>query len=143
MTRPTARKIITELSVLYGVRLHFEKTKDQQGESRFWNNSISINLNQSGISMLSTFFHEIGHIHCFKNGIWKSFHINKTINKMTKDEKRKYLLTALKSERWIDRWAEKEMKNHFPKLKYIYSYPSDVEYKEFTESIKKLLGYEN
>lgn len=142
MTKPIAKKIISELALLYGVRLHYEKTKNQHGEARYWSNSISINLNQSGVSMLSTFFHEIGHVYCFQKGIWKSFHINKPVEELTKNEKRKYISTALKAERWVDKWAEKEMKKHFPRLKYVDSYLSDEDGKVFTESIKRMLNYE-
>jgi hypothetical protein len=142
MTRPVSRKIISELALLYGVRLHFEKTRKQHGEARYWINSISVNLNQSGISMLSTFFHEIGHVYCYQKGIWKSFHINKPLEDLTNSERKKYIATALKAERWVDRWAEKEMKKHFPRLKYMETYLSEENGKNFSDSIKKMLNYE-
>lgn len=140
LTKRITRKIIVELALLYGVRLHFEKTKNQHGEARYWSNSISINLNQSGVSMLSTFFHEIGHVYCFQKGIWKSFHVDKPIEELTEVEKKKYLSTALKAERWVDNWGKREMKKHFPHLQYIDSYLCKDSGNKFTKQIKKELG---
>lgn len=31
-------------------------------------------------------------------------------------------LTLLKAERWVDRWAAREMKKWFPRMKYRYPY---------------------
>jgi hypothetical protein len=134
------RRLLYELALEYDVRLHFTNQDNSiHGSARYWNKSISINAKQSGISMLSTFFHEVGHVHCWKNKIWTSFHVDKPIIHLTASEKRLYMLTALKAERWVDRWAKKEMKKHFPRKHYIESYLSEKSGKEFTQSVKKYL----
>ena len=57
---------------------------------------------------------------------------------MTKNEKSKYVRTALKAERWIEKWAEKEMKKHFNGIKYTSGYYNESgEY--FTKGIKKMI----
>jgi hypothetical protein len=67
-----------------------------------------------------------------------SYHIDKPIEEMDSIEKRKYVRTALKAERWVEKWAEKEMKKHFTGIKYPSGY-----YKEsgeyFTKGIKKMI----
>lgn len=141
ITKRIVRSILIELSREYGVRLHFNKTDKSHGSARYWNNSISINPNQSAVGMLSTFFHEMGHIYCWDNSLWRSFHFNKSIDDLSSDEKRKLVLTALKAERWVDRWAKKEMKKHFPHLKYIDGYLSKESGDNFTMELKKMLNY--
>lgn len=141
ITRKNVFKVLHELSNHYNIRLHFTESmgKYDHGCARYWVNSISISKKQSSRSMISTFFHEMGHIYCFENGLWKSFHINKSIEDLTRSEALKYLRTALKAERWVDNWAKKEMKKHFPKMKYIPGYDSDQSGREFTNSIKKMI----
>ena len=102
ITKRIIRKLLIDLAKEYQVRLHFNIDKTSVGSARYWSNSISINTNQSALGMLSTFFHEMGHIYCWNNSLLKSFHINKPIEKLTKKEKRNYILTALRAERWVD-----------------------------------------
>ena len=142
ITKRIIKKLLIDLAKEYQVRLHFNIDKTSVGSARYWNNSISVNTNQSALGMLSTFFHEMGHIYCWNNSLWKSFHINKPIEKLTKNEKRKYILTALKTERWVDNWGKKEMSKHSPHLKYMDGYLSKESGKEFTKEIKKELRYE-
>lgn len=133
-------KLLQELGRDYAVRLHFTNNLfTLDGCARYWNNSISISLRQNSVSMLSTFFHEIGHIYCWDNQLWKSYHIDKPLFEMTQEEKKRYVRTALKAERWVDNWAKKEMKKHFPKLTYIAGY-DEVSRKEFLNYIKKDLN---
>jgi len=140
--KKSIRKLLKELSIEYNIKLHFTKSlPDSDGISRYWRNSISISLNQSAKSMLSAFFHEIGHIHCFKNGLWTSYHVNKPLEFLSKKEKIKYIKTAVKAEKWVDRWAEKEMKKHFPELKYYRGYSIET-CESFKRDIKKILNYE-
>lgn len=56
-------------------------------------------------------FHELGHIHCYKNGIWRSYHFNRD-KPLTEDQKRLVIRTGLKAERWIDKWASERMMEH-------------------------------
>lgn len=140
ITKKIIKKLLIELSKEYQVRLHFNETdKTSVGSARYWNNSISVNPNQSAIGMLSTFFHEMGHVYCWENSLWKSFHVNKPIEDLNKKEKRKYISTALKAERWVDNWAKNEMRKHFPHLKYMDGYLSKESGTEFTKEIRKML----
>lgn len=139
INKSLCKKIIIDLSREYNIRVHFVKTGTDYGSARYWNRSISININQTRSAMISTFFHELGHIYCWEKKIWKSFHVNKPLQYLTKSQKLKYLRTALKAEKWIDRWAEKEMKKHFTKIKYINSY-DNINRNEFTKWIKNQLG---
>lgn len=117
-----AKKLIRRLSKYYGVRVYFSKKMEDSGSSRFWNESLTISENQSKNKMISAFFHECGHVHCWRNGIWKSYHINKPVVECSDQEKKKVILTALKAERWVDKWAEVQMKEYFPKRKYDQCY---------------------
>lgn len=65
--------------------------------------------------MLSCFFHELGHIYCYTNKIWRVYHRDRR-------NKRSVLLTAFKAENWVDKWAEKMFKQKFPDLKFKRSY---------------------
>ncbi len=143
ITKKTAKKLIRDLAKEYGVRLHFNYTElKHYGAARFWNNSISINVNQSGLNMISTFFHEIGHIYCWNNGIWKAYHTGKDIDDLTISEKQAFIRTALKAERWVDMWGKKEMKKHFPHLKYQDSYITKLDGEHFKKEIRKLIRYD-
>lgn len=142
INKKNIRKIIIELSIEYEVRLHFTESKIMGGSARYWNNSISVSMKQSPASMISSFFHEMGHIYCWENSLWKSYHINKPIEYLTKKEKIKYFKTALKAERWVDRWASKEMKKHFHDIKYQDGYLSEKEGLEFSNHIRKIFSYE-
>jgi hypothetical protein len=138
ITKKNIRKLLIELSREYDVKIYFNIDYDF-GSARYWNNSISVSYRQSATSMLSTFFHELGHIYCWNNGLWKSFHINKAMSELTPIEKQKYTRVALKAERWVDGWARKEMKKHFPNIKYVDSYFSEQVTHAFKKQIKKEL----
>lgn len=69
-------------------------------------NKIIINSECSKNKLPFIFFHELGHLHCVNNKIWDSYH---NYNNTWKNFK----LTALKAEKWIDSWAEKEVNKYF------------------------------
>jgi hypothetical protein len=87
-------------------------------------------------NFLSILFHELGHIHCYRNGIWKAYHLNKA--KLTKKEKRAAMLTGWKAECWVDGWAAKEMKKHYPRYKYLPSYENEDDKRDLHESFLDL-----
>lgn len=137
--KATATRLLQELSKDYEVKIYFSNTSFIDGCARYWNNSISVSLRQTPVGMLSTFFHEIGHLHCWENKLWRSYHVTKPLKLLTSEEKKKYIRTALKSERWVDNWAKKEMRKHFPNLSYIESY-DDHTGEIFLKQIKKKLN---
>jgi len=70
-----------------------------------------------------------------------SYHVNKPLSHLTKDEQQKYLRTALKAERWVDKWAATEMSKHFHDILYQPGYQSVEAGEEFTKYIKKSLQW--
>jgi hypothetical protein len=142
ITKRNIKKILNELAEQYSVRLHYTLSSPHCGYARYWNNSITVSCRQSAVDMLCTFFHEIGHIYCWEKSLWSSYHTHKELDNLTALEKKKYIRTALKAERWVDRWAKKEMKRHFPNIRYNPSYSTDLDAQCFLQSIKKELNYE-
>ena len=71
--------------------------------------------------MLSTIFHELGHIYCWRKNIWPAYHKYA----ITKKQKKLQRATAWRAEQWVDRWGEKEMKKHFPKRTFHAGYTTE------------------
>lgn len=64
---------------------------------------------------ISSFFHELGHDHCYRKNIWNEYHHPSDSSCVIK--------TGLKAKRWIDRWSTHEMeKKWYPRMKYHRSY---------------------
>lgn len=110
---------IEELKILakhYKVKVYYSKNlKWAQGLAH--KNSFTVSLyNTNPERLISTFFHELGHIDCKRNGKWKVFHTN------DRTQIQKFRRTAFKAELWIDKWAEKEMKKWKPNMNYVDSY---------------------
>jgi len=148
VTKRTVENLLYELSKEYKVRIFYSSSinsywKSVDGHTSFKSGNITLSRNQSAANMIATFFHELGHVHCCMEGKWKSFHTTKLPSEMSKKEKSAYMRTALKAERWVDKWAETEMKKHFPKIKYPgsgYSGPINEEVvKSFKEEVRKYL----
>jgi len=93
-----------------------------------------ININSSNVDTdqrrFKILFHELGHIHCYNNGIWKKYHTR--LN--TKEARRGIVLTGLKAERWIDKWAENEIKKYIPDFVYEGSYKNKETVKLYKET---------
>lgn len=116
-------KEIKKIIKLEKARLYFSKNPKEKraGWTSVEKQSITISLyhNKEQITILSTFFHELGHLHCKKRGIWKIYHSCKPSSDMSKSEKQKFKRTCLRAEYWVDRWAKKEMKKYYPDLEYV------------------------
>lgn len=113
---------ISKLSKLFNVRVYYSKSIPHRGEARYWNDSITLSLNQSITSIISTFFHELGHIYCYRNKIWMSYHNPKSPNEMSELEKTLLCKTALRAERWVDNYGMNEMFRYYPGMTYTRSY---------------------
>ena len=133
------RRKILDLGKFYKVRVYFSKNLEERGIARFWARSVTISSKQSSDKMLSIFFHELGHIHCWENSLWSGYHIDKPIFELSECEKRLILRTAVRAEKWIDKWARKEMAKHYPDLKYFATYDNQETIKKFKENIKEEL----
>lgn len=115
--------------IYYNVHSHKSSYSGQYNVST---KNITIALINDERDIIQTFFHELGHGYCIKNGLWKSYHIKYINNESERD---KYIRTGLKAERWVDRWAEQEMKKYFPNLKYKPYYSEDVWVKWFKTTV--------
>lgn len=110
----------------YKVRLYFNKEENLSGYFANKNGRVSIHLCK--YARIKTFFHELGHLHCYRNKIYTTYHnCNNIMPSMLSSceyslWKKSFIATALRAERWVDNWGEKEMKKHFPKRKYEHSY---------------------
>lgn len=86
----------------YGVKLVFKKI-DEIAYYLHSENLIvvnkSIDVNEKEI--IPIIFHELGHRHCFNNNLFYAYH-NETDGRL-------FRLTALKAERFVDKWAAKKM----------------------------------
>lgn len=120
----------------YQVRVFFNRNSSVRGEARFWRRSISINYNYDPSVMMSTFFHELAHIYCYDNDLWKNYHTCKKMSELNEREKQLLIRTAVRAEKWCDKWAEKEMKRHYPDLPYFTTYNDTDVIKQFKIDIK-------
>jgi hypothetical protein len=123
--------VIDFLSNHYGVKVDFVDDWDY-GSCYYWENRMEISINQTKKQMISTFFHELGHLYCYNNNIWKSCH-----STILPENVSTYIRCFLKSERWIDNWAHNEVKKWFPKHRYVKTYYN----KEGIEFTKDHLKY--
>ena len=91
----------------------------------------------------TTLFHELGHIYCYKQGLWKKYHIDLEEWKNTKKAIDGIVKTGFKAEKWVDMWGMNEMKKHYPRKKYhaIYHVPNVKKYyhKYYINPLKECL----
>lgn len=106
------------------------------GDCSYWNGTIRLNRRSLNGSKnfgrkVRTLFHELGHIHCYQNGIWSAYHHAIPTNDLSKYQKSVIRRTGLKAERWVDRWAAKEMKKYYPNIKYRFVYLNKENVKKY------------
>ena len=127
------KEVISEIENEYDISIKFRKMDDGfNGRANFESNTIFINqlIFKDKSWLLQCIFHELGHFYCYRNGIYKSYHIRKHIPDMTPEEKKAKIRVGIKAEKWVDKWAEIELKKWFPRLKYVHKY-------SMPENIKK------
>jgi len=130
--------LITDIKKHYNVsKIIIQKNHHSWGSCYSKTGLIIINAKFDSFNKREIFFnilfHEIGHRHCYLNGIWKNYHSPSLKNKRCKLT---YKRIALKTERWIENWAEKEMKKWFPKLNFSKGYYT----KELTDNFRKKIN---
>ena len=86
-------------------------------------------------SYLCTFFHELGHVYCHRNGIWKKHH--NTPKYIDREYALSVIRTGLKAERWVDKWAKNEISKFYPKIKQFQEYSSKERKDWYRENIIK------
>lgn len=131
---------ILEIEKFYKIQIIFIKKPDWLGLENHWDNIIYINnnLKYNYTRLMSTVIHDVGHIYCYRNGLFKNFHTKKLfIEDLNPQEKKAYCLIALKAERYIDRWAMKELKKWDINLTYFANY---YESNYCIESLRKRLN---
>lgn len=107
----------------YKIKINLRAMKNREGFALINDNKIIVkNDIKSDDYFLSTLFHEIGHIHCYRNRIYPAYHHVSCLSSLTKKQKIAAVLTGFRAEKFVDKWASIEMKKHFPKRKFIFSY---------------------
>ncbi len=117
------RKTLNKIAKKYGVKYRFKRFKSEAGGlALFPENLILINKKYIWKKNMfaSCFLHELGHLYCYENRIYKIYH--SAIPLKTKEDFRHYMATSLRAELYVDRWAEKQFKKYFPKLKFVKAY---------------------
>lgn len=112
------------------VRLRFIKVSDNQfmglaveGRKILINRGI-----RSRDLIISTFFHELAHVICYRSKKFRAFHTFTGVKKgKTKWEtfcklKKAVLSTALRAELYVDRMGEELAREYFPSAKYDRAY---------------------
>jgi hypothetical protein len=139
VTRKTARKLIGEFARYYDVDVYFYTEKDIKSRGGFYRPfgaKPGIYINMDSEKWLDIFFHELGHNHCHKNGIWKSYHTRGRRSKCgllfyPAAIARAAMRTGYRAECWIDRWAQKEMQRWFPGMSYQNGYEGKPDTKKW------------
>lgn len=117
-TNTQIEKLICDIKQKYSVEINlcdssrFENNRicaitDCVKEIIYFNNKY---LKKPLSYILKIILHECGHIHCLRNNLFKCYHNTKEIHLYTAEEKRIIVFTALKAERYVDRWAAYELK---------------------------------
>lgn len=120
------RKAIRIARDIYCVNVVIKKL-EWAGAAVYTRNTIEVSMKQTPRQFICTIFHELGHIHCYRNNIYPAYHHEKCIKKLTKKEKHAVMLTAWKAERYVDAWGRKEMQKHFPGMKYESNYMDEID----------------
>ena len=71
---------------------------------------------------LCTTIHEVCHILCYRQDIFKLYHSSKTYKQMTKKERLIMYRTGLKAERYVDQMASNEIKIWDKRITYKHDY---------------------
>lgn len=120
MLTPEDYEEIRRLAEYYRVKVIFEPLTNCSGMT----DKDTIYIDNSGqyskSFFLGIFFHELGHVYCYRNNIWKTYH-SPRLNRKRKNAIQ-IVRTGLKAERWVERWGAKEMKKWYPRRKYIDLY---------------------
>lgn len=118
-------KIIKDICKTVGVRIHHKNIKSFSGQAKLPERIIEISTKfiKSRREYLSTFFHELGHFYCYDNDIYPIFHGKRDFNSIL-DEFKAMKLTALRAEKFVDKWAAKIMRKYFPKIRFVHAYNS-------------------
>lgn len=101
------------------------KSDYEQGIIRF--NYFKIAGNDK--EKIVTLFHELGRMHCHRNGLFKSYFNNK--RRLTRKDKDNIMSVGLRAEKWVDNWAQSELKRLYPEFRYHKKYSKVTEVRKY------------
>ena len=138
--RPTYKDFIeaTQLCASHDAKISFAYTKDGSSvccDERL----IEVDLDES-VSRAwfwSLVFHELAHLECYDKKIFEIYHHDLLPPK----KMYKYVMRhGLRIEHFVDKLGAKNMKKHFPRLKFNYSYDNIRDIKWFYTWVKDTYG---
>ena len=112
--------LLEQLAYVYDVDVIFSKKWNAEGVFLL---PRTICISPLAEEPLETFFHELGHVRCYRKKIFPAYHRYK--NK--KYTRQAVLSTAFRAERYVDKWAEKECRSWFPNYKWVGCYKTEKE----------------
>lgn len=127
MKRADYLEKLKQIAEEYNVCCEFKSMSNVLGLAYGPLGKIEINERASIRVIVSTFFHELGHVYCFRNNIYKIYNGD---SPKTQRDKRIFRMTAYKAELWVDNWAEKETKRHFPEIHFHRGYGLNPEWEK-------------
>lgn len=128
MTQSIVKKI-KKLAIKHSVRVQFKNLKTAGGIAKCDKGIIVIGTGYTASTTTQIFYHELGHIHCYRMNKFSHYH---RANATTKSGRTKFKRIALKAERFVDMWGCKEYyKNSYfsKKHKWEHHYRSKKEIK--------------
>jgi hypothetical protein len=131
MNREKTIQFLRQICLQYDVKVKFRSRfhKDLDGEADVENEIIYIDKKLTRKAMAEAVFHELGHIYCYRKGIWKKFHKEHDYS----------AIKSFKAENWIEHWAKREwdawgMRKIFGQYRFSYL---KSEQKKLVKWIKK------
>ncbi len=129
----TAIEKVTELVKKEGYKILYTNAKNYSGMFLGDKKKILISRRYPKYRQIGAILHELGHAYCYKNGIWKKYHRERS----TKVD----IKTALKAEVWVEKWAENKFKEMFPKgfkgKKYPVTYKFNKDCRDYLKEYYK------
>ena len=115
----TIDQIIAEVKGAYGIPIKYCKDDDSSGASAgadLVDEVVELYGTEfrSRSVLMSLLVHEVAHILCKRQGIYKSFHNTKSHEEMTEAELYAHLCTAWRAECYVERMAKGMMASLFP-----------------------------
>lgn len=117
MTKKETYKFLRELCKAYNVKVGFNTfTKEYDGQCATTGKKIFINKKITKKRLAETVFHELGHVYCIRNGVFKEFH----------DSYNYPAELIFEAENWVEWWAKKNwdacgMRKLFGHYEFYYS----------------------
>lgn len=124
-----------------GIKITIRNLRYYSGSYNYFSNTMILSKRMLKTrDFVSAVFHELGHDYCYKKRIYPAYHNLKFDCNLTRKEKKASILTAWKAEQYVDRWARREMKKHFPNIIYKPGYTTEQEKKWLLDYTKKCLN---